>query len=396
MTHGSVAPGFEAVRRAFDHNFARHGEIGAACAAYLRGRKVVDLWGGHRDRSQREPWEEDTMVLVYSTSKGLAAMAIALAHSRGLLDYDERVAAYWPQFAQHGKGELTVRQLLAHQAGLPAIDEPLDAKLLADPDAVADVLARQTPAWTPGTRHGYHALSIGWYESELIRRVDPSGRTLGRYFAEEIATPLGLSFHFGLPAEVPNEAVASIVGASLAATLLHSRTMPPRMMLAFLRRGSLTARTFSNPKLRSTADLDTPPFRAVEIPAGGGIGQVRSIARAYAAFAAGGRELGIDAATIEELRRPATPPSRGAHDLVLRVDTAYSLGFVKPSEGFRFGSGERSFGHPGAGGSFGFADPDAEIGYAYAMNRMGFHLNDDPRDKALREALYASVARLEA
>jgi CubicO group peptidase (beta-lactamase class C family) len=388
---GYVAPGFEEVREEFRKNFTRRRELGAACAAYVRGEKVVDLWGGYRDASRQDRWQEDTLVMVYSTSKGMAGLTVALAHSRGLLDYEATVASYWPEFAQNGKGSITVRQLLAHQAGLSGLDVRLDARLLADPDALADALARQRPAWKPGTRQGYHALTIGWYEGELIRRVDPSHRSLGRFFAEEVAAPLGLEFYIGLPASVPSSRVASIYGGSAASILSHVRTMPPGMMAAFLRPRSHTSRAFTNPRMRGPADLDRPAYRAVEIPAGGGIGQVRSIARAYADLAAGGRELGLSGETFEELTAPPRPPSGNPRDLVLWVPAAYSLGFVRPTGEFTFGVSARSLGHPGAGGSFGFADPEAEVGFAYAPNRLGHHLRDDPREKALRDALYRCV-----
>jgi CubicO group peptidase (beta-lactamase class C family) len=390
---GSVAPGFEEVREEFRRNFADRDELGAAVAAYVSGEKVVDLWGGYRDRHRQERWEEDTLVLVYSTSKGMSAIAVALAHSRGLLDYDERVATYWPEFAQNGKGAVTVRQLLAHQAGLSGLDVRLSARLLADHDAVAEALAAQTPAWEPGRRQGYHALTIGWYESELIRRVDPQHRSLGRFFAEEVAGPLGLEFYIGLPDDVPGSRVASIKGASIASMLANWRAMPPLMLAAFLRRGSHTARAFMNPRMRGPADLDRPEYRAVEIPAGGGIGQVRSIARAYADMALGGPELGLSEATFAELTALPRPPNGPKRDLVLWVPSVYSLGFVRPTEGFTFGRGPRSFGHPGAGGSFGFADPEAEVGFAYAPNRLGNHLRDDPREKSLRDALYRCLDR---
>jgi CubicO group peptidase (beta-lactamase class C family) len=276
------------------------------------------------------------------------------------------------------------------------IDEPLDHRRLADFDGLAATVAGQAPAWEPGTRHGYHGLSLGWYEGELIRRVDPARRTLGRFFADEIAAPLELEFYFGLPDEVPTERLAPIQASRTLRTLLQLRNMPRGMVLGLARRGSLTARAFSNPKLRGPADLDSPRYRAVEFPAGGGIGRVSSIARAYAAFATSGAEVGLAPRTLEELRRPAVPPIGGDHDLVLRVPTAYSLGFVKPSRDFRFGSGPSAFGHPGAGGSFAFADPERQVGFAYAPNRLGYHLRDDPREKALRDALYRCLDRLEA
>ncbi|MGZ6696944.1 MAG: serine hydrolase domain-containing protein, partial [Solirubrobacteraceae bacterium] len=205
---GWIAPGFEEVRAEFDRNFSERGEIGAAVAAYWRGGKVVDLWGGRRTPTGEEPWNEDTMVVVNSTTKGLAAMTLAVASSRGWIDYDTPVAEYWPEFAQNGKGAVTVRQLLSHEAGLVWIDQPLRVEDLRDLDSVSRALARQKPAWEPGTRHGYHAMTIGLYMQELIRHVDPAHRTLGRFFAEEIARPLQIEFYIGLPPEIPDERLA--------------------------------------------------------------------------------------------------------------------------------------------------------------------------------------------
>lgn len=385
---GSVAPGFEPVRQAFLENFRDRGELGAACAVYLRGEKVVDLWGGVADQATGAPWREDTMVLVFSTTKGMSALAIAVAHSRGLFGYDEPVSRYWPEFSQHGKGAITVRQLLSHQAGLAAVDEPFDARALADLDHVARALAAQRPAWEPGERHGYHGITLGWYEGELLRRVDPKHRSLGQFFREEVAQPLGLDFHIGLPASVPPARVASIKGFHPLKMLLHLHTLPPRFVLAYLNPRSLTARAFGNPRFTNAEELDAPAYRAVEIPAATGIGTARAVARAYSAFALGGGELGITPETLAALTRPASPPPRGPFDEVLRVDTSFSLGFLKPCPLSRFGLSQTAFGTPGAGGSFGFADPDAGLGFGYVMNRMGFHLVDDPREVALREATY--------
>src|SRR6187200_2916523 len=202
--HGRISPGFEPVRDAFVRNFASRRELGGACCVYHRGVKVVDLWGGVRNKQTGEPWNEDTMVLIYSATKGLAAMTLALAHSRGWLDYDEPVATYWPEFAQQGKGAITVRQLLAHQAGLFAFNEPVDRSVIADLDRLAVVLARQKPTWEPGARQAYHALTLGFYEGGLLRRLDPRRRSLGQFFHDEIATPLGEEFYIGLPESIPN------------------------------------------------------------------------------------------------------------------------------------------------------------------------------------------------
>jgi CubicO group peptidase (beta-lactamase class C family) len=207
---GSVSEGFEPVRQAFVENFTRRGELGGACCVYQDGEKVVDLWGGVKDRASGEPWRNDTMVVVHSTTKGLAAMVMALAHSHRWLDYDERVCAYWPEFAQKGKERITVRQLLAHQAGLFAFDEPVDREVIADLDRLADIMARQRPAWEPGERQAYHAISLGFYEGELIRRVDPAHRTLGQVFDDEIAKPLGIGFYIRVPDSIPNARLARL------------------------------------------------------------------------------------------------------------------------------------------------------------------------------------------
>jgi CubicO group peptidase (beta-lactamase class C family) len=204
LVHGDVDEGFGAVADVFRENFDLRKELGAACAVVRDGRFVVDLWGGHRDKARTKPWERDTMVTVFSTSKGMASMAVAVAHSRGLFELDEPVASYWPEFAQSGKERITVRQLLGHEAGLAVIDTWLDLTTIADADALGAVLAAQAPKWAPGSMHGYHAQSLGWYESQLLRRVDPAGRGIGRFFAEEVARPLELDFHLGLPDDVPS------------------------------------------------------------------------------------------------------------------------------------------------------------------------------------------------
>jgi CubicO group peptidase (beta-lactamase class C family) len=185
---GHATSGFEVVRGAFADNFARRRELGGACCAYRHGEKVVDIWGGIRNGATGDPWERDTMVIVYSATKGLSAMTLAIAHSRGWLDYEARVCRYWPEFAQQGKERVTVRQLLAHQAGLYVLDETLDRNLLRDLDRLAVVLARQKPAWQPGERQAYHGITLGFYESELLRRIDPQHRSLGQFFQDEIAS----------------------------------------------------------------------------------------------------------------------------------------------------------------------------------------------------------------
>jgi CubicO group peptidase (beta-lactamase class C family) len=398
LVHGSVEPGFEAVRFAFERNFTDRKELGAAFAVYHRGKKVVDLWGGHRDRKRREPWQADTLTTIFSSTKGIAALTLALAHSRGLFEWDAPMADYWPEFAAAGKQQITVRQLLAHQAGLCAIDEPLDAEILADFDRLAAILAKQPPAWVPGTRHGYHAISLGWYQSELLRRVDPERRSLGRYFREELAEPLGLDIHIGLPESFPKARIGLIQRMPLLSVLFHMRrrnTISGRMILEILKRKSLTGRVFSNPRMKGAIDFNADPaMRAVEIPSANGMADARSIAKLYGIFATGGSEIGLRKQTLDDLMADPVHPSEGLHDLILHTKTIFSLGFMKPDHDFDFASSPRGFGTPGAGGSFGFADPDARLGMAYIMNQMGGYLIDDPREKALRDAAYRAVSKL--
>src|SRR5258707_295686 len=275
--HGFVAPGFEPVREEFVRNFEERGEPGAACAIYSKGEKVGDLWGGYRDKRLQAPWEEDTLVIVFSSTKGLSALALALANSRGYFDYEAPVAHYWPEFAQNGKERITIRQLLAHEAGLAVIEEPLNLRILADKDALAAILARQRPLWEPGTHHGYHAFSLGWYQSELMRRTDPQHRTLSQFFRDELAMPLGLELYMGMSASVPAERVATPTEPSFLPKILG---MPKGMMLSALNPRSLIVRT-ANPRMRSNLVLNSPAYRAVEIPSAGGIGQASSIAHVY-------------------------------------------------------------------------------------------------------------------
>jgi len=385
---GHVSHGFEAVREAFVENFARRRELGGACCAYHHGEKVVDLWGGVRNKLTGELWEQDTMVLIYSATKGLAAMTLALAHSRGWLDYEERVAKYWPEFAQQGKEKITIRQLLAHQAGLFAFDEPVDRSVVADLDRLAIVLARQKPAWEPGTRQAYHAISLGFYESELLRRVDPRHRSLGQFFQDEIATPLGLDVYIRVPEGIPNARLATLAPPRSIDMLLG---FPLRLALAGMnRRSNIYRALFTNPGFALALDEQRVYARNLEMPSGGAVGTARAIAHAYGVFASGGRELGLRQQTLDLLAAPAIPPTRGFFDECLKVNLQYSLGFMKPSPAWRFGSA-RSFGSPGSGGSLGFADPTSGIGYAYVSSQMGTRLTGDPRDVALREALYSAL-----
>ncbi|MCV7413649.1 serine hydrolase [Mycobacterium florentinum] len=386
---GDVDEGYGKVADAFRRNLNSGQEVGAAIAVYRDGHKVVDLWGGYRNGNTRAPWQHDTLVNVFSTTKGIASVAVALAASRGYLSYDAVVADYWPEFAQAGKDAVTVRQLLAHQAGLPVIKPPLTLQELADPPKMSAKLAAQAPAWAPGTRHGYHGITLGWYEGELIRRTDPAGRSLGRFFAEEIAGPLGLDLYIGLPDSVDRDRVAYLDAWSLPQLLFHLNTMPRRLALALFNPFDLAAPSLTVAKgINDLGDFNRDELRVVEMPAVNGTATARSIAKLYGSAATGSPELGLSAGTLDALKSPAQPPTKGLRDKVLHVDTNFTLGFNKPSPLSIFGSSANAFGTPGAGGSFGFADPDTGIGYGYVMNKLGFHLLSDPRELALRTALF--------
>jgi CubicO group peptidase (beta-lactamase class C family) len=315
-------------------------------------------------------------------------MTVAVANSRGWIDYEARVADYWPEFAQNGKDEVTVRQLLGHEAGLVWLDEPLPLEDLSDLDRVSDVLARQKPAWKPGTRHGYHAMTIGLYMQELIRHVDPAHRTLGRFFQEEIAKPLAIEFYIGLPRDIPDERLAQLRLFSPMRAIRALPSVPMGYVMRILWPWSLLRKSM----LFREVNPNDRRWLEFEVPAGNGVGTARAIARAYSAFAEGGAELGITPTTLASLTAVNDP--KRPRDEVMGVSSWMSLGFLRPGPELDWGSSRCAFGTPGAGGSFGFADPAARLGFAYVMNNMEFKMFDDPRERSLRDAVYRSIRRL--
>ena len=388
---GFVSPKFERVRTEFINNFTNRGELGAACAVYFDGEMVVDLWGGIRDAKSGDDWKEDTLVHVFSTTKGIAALTVAAAVSRGLFSYADKIAGYWPEFAQNGKENITIRELMSFQSGLCYIDQKLDENDIADLDGLARLLARQKPAWKPGDYHGYHLFTADWCAGELIRRRDSKKRSLGRYFQEEIAGPLGLEFYIGTPDGIPDSRFAVIKDFMPLEMLLHLRSMPWGMVSGFLLPWSLIMRVMTNVKFKSSAHMGLPPYRRLEIPGGNGIGQVRALAKLYGVFANGGKDLGLSRKTLEVLEGPCQAPRRGMKDKVFKTEMSYSLGFLKPFRLYQYSPSPKAFGCGGTGGSHAFADPDARIGFAYAPNKLGFYMFNDPRERALREAVYKCI-----
>jgi CubicO group peptidase (beta-lactamase class C family) len=385
---GFVKPGFESVRDQFIKNFSQRGELGAACAIYHRGERVVDLWGGFMNKEKTIRWKEDTVVLVYSVTKGMAALATAMADSKGLLSYDQPVVNLWPAFAANGKSKITVEQLVSERAGLCAIDLPLDFEKMADLNLLTSTLARQVPEWPPDTQHGNHAYTIGWIHSQLLRCCDPKGRSLRTFFQEEIAAPLQACFFIGLPADFPTHRIARIDGFKGWEMVFHICTLPWQMVLALLFPWTLSYKTLNNPKLSGPGDLDTPSHWHLEDGGAGGIGEARGLAAIYNEFATGGKVLHVAAKTLEKLYEMPEEPKGGWKDQILKTDIRYWLGLEKPFDGFPFGTSSKAFGTFGVGGSFAFADPDAEVGYAYVTNKLGFYKWGDPREKSVRDAFY--------
>jgi len=387
---GWVAPGYEAVREAFASNLARRGELGGAFAARVDGELVVDLWGGRKrpGRGRAEPWERDTLVNVFSATKGLAAVVLAHLHSRGLLDYDAPVARYWPGFSAHGKEDVTVRQLLSHQAGLLFPPRPIDPDDLA---SMAEILADTRPEWTPGDHCGYHAGTIGYCIQVIASSIDPSGRTVGAYLREEIMEALGEEFYIGLPDDVPDERIATLKPFSPLEAIFHLSEIPKGLRAVLFNPRSLFWRSMGD----AGGDINDRGALARENPSGFGVGTARAMAAVYGDLASGGRRLGLDQATLELLFAEPERPRLGDLDLVMNLEgAAYGLGFQKSDGTGWFSKDPGAIGFLGASGAFGWADSSAGIGAAYVTNRMspGTQI-DDPRERALREALYACAAK---
>jgi CubicO group peptidase (beta-lactamase class C family) len=373
---GWVEAPFEPVIDVFAANFDDRGEVGAALCVYVGGEPVVDLWGGVADATSGRPWTADTVVLVFSSTKGVTAVCANRLIEDGRLDPDAPVASYWPEFAAKGKDAITVAQVLSHQAGLPMVEGDYSLTEVLAWDPMAESLARQVPIWEPGTKHGYHMRTFGWLVGELVRRVE--GRTIGAYFREEIAVPLGLDFWIGLPEEIEPRV---------------ARLVPPEHDLGELLRKLggelLLADVFSNPgDLFGYNEMwNTRELHAAELPSSNGVGDARALARLYASCI--GEVDGVRTLQPATVAAATAEQARGK-DEVLVVDSCFGLGFML---GPSFGAANRptAFGHAGAGGSSAFADPDARLGFGYVMNDLRFDPKGDPRSEELVREVYRAL-----
>lgn len=381
---GQVDDGFGAVADAFASNFAERAELGAAFCLYVNGEKKVDIHAGIANQTTGAPWTEDSLQLVYSTTKGAAAICVARLVEAGKVNYDEKVATYWPDFAQNGKENITVGQMMSHQAGVPAVDAELTLDQVLEVSPIVDALAAQAPMWEPGTAHGYHALTYGWLAGEVVRQVD--GRTIGAYFAEEVAGPLGLDFWIGLPeSEVPR--VTKLVASP-------PPTDPDELalMMQVAGPGTLGFRAlFLDGVMMGAIDGDSafnsPRVYATEMPAANGITNAASLSRMYAATI--GEVDGLRLVSEETMLAMSAQQVHAA-DNCLVAETRFGMGFMLNCDIVPMMS-DGSFGHAGAGGSLGYADPDSGVAYGYVMNQMGSGIAGDPRTIALNEAIAASI-----
>jgi CubicO group peptidase (beta-lactamase class C family) len=391
--NGHAAAGFSAVEDVFRENFRKRGEVGASCAVVIEGQKVVDLWGGFADAQKTRAWNYNTKALVFSSTKGMSSLAFAILHSKGLLDFDERVSTYWPEFGSNGKKDITVRQLLAHEAGLMVIDKLLDMKTIRDKDKLADILARQRPFRKVLGKKAYHTWTISLYQSELSRRIDPLNRSIGSLFRDEIAQPLDADFHIGIPRDLEEDELAAVIPFKPWRSAIKTwNEVPLRLALNFMNPFSISARSFMNPPVALSPMIFNQRYlHELEIGSATGVGSARAMARIYGEFACGGKLLNVAGDTIRELENFPENVNNTEEDLVLKENLIYSLGLEKPGPFFNFGSSKKAYGHQGAGGSAAFADPDNKLGFSYVMNQMGTNVANDPREKALRDAVYSCL-----
>jgi CubicO group peptidase (beta-lactamase class C family) len=375
---GFVAPGWEPVAAAFEKNFELGEEVGASAAVYHRGRKVVDVWGGSFDETGDRPYDSSTLQLMFSTTKGLVAIAVAMCAQRGLIDYDAKVSTYWPEFAAHGKADATVAQLLSHQCGLIAPDGPVTLADALDWKTITAMLADTKPDWPIGSGHGYHALTFGWLAGELIRRTD--GRSPGQFLSDEIAGPLGVDLWIGLPEELESR-VSPIIGRPL------NEDNPDPTIKAIDTRGGRAL--FLNGAFLVEDAFNRRDVHAAEVPAANGISTAAALAKVYAATMGDvdGVRL-LDDSTLDRARTTITPS--GEPDLCLVMPTTFGLGFMTHGM-FTPYSGPGSFGHSGAGGSNAFAQPERQLAVGYVMNKMAANLAADARAQRITDAA-ASVA----
>jgi CubicO group peptidase (beta-lactamase class C family) len=382
VAHGFAAPGFEAVANEFERNLIERGDAGAAFAALVDGRPVVDLWGGLADRSSGRRWQRDTLAGIFSGTKGFVATCLLLLIERGSLELEAPVCAYWPEFAARGKDAVLVRHVVSHQAGLPGLTTPVTFEEATDDVRMAELLAAQPAVWAPGAQLCYHALTFGWLCGELVRRVD--GRSVGRFFADEIARPLRLDAWIGLPAEHERRVAVLECEAGFGAQARDERASSQDDPVAW----SIWR---NPPRFSEPLPASSRAWRAAEVPASNGIASARSIARLYGCLARGGQLDGVRLLTPESLALGRTCLARGV-ERYLDKPVAFGIGFELQTEARPFGPAACAYGHSGSGGSVHGAWPELKAGFSYVTSTLRDSRSPDARSSRLLEALHEALA----
>jgi len=375
--HGKCDEAFLAVRDAFNNNFVEHGEIGASVCITVNGAKVVDLWGGFSNPEKTHLWQEDQLVNAFSIGKGITAVVAAQCVALGFISYDTRVASVWPEFAVNGKEALTLRDLLGHRAGLPAVRTRLPPNAMLNWKLMTESLATETPWWIPGQEHGYHVNTYGFLVGEVLRRT--TGKTVGQLISEMIATPLNAEIYLGTPADLHSR---------IADYEWPSDPFPEEEPTGLDEEQLLQFNTYSNPSgLSGAGVVNTAPWRIAEMPSTNVHASARAISTLYTSLAHGGTHDNVILLPYEVLDIASSEVSMG-DDRILHRASRFAHGFQLPIPERGFGPNTESFGHFGAGGSVGFCDPKAKVGFGYVMNQMGPRWQN-PRNKALINSLYS-------
>lgn len=392
---GHIDPGYSSIASAFLENFGHGDEVGASLCVYHEGRRVADIWAGFKDAKRREPWEQDTVVPFFSSTKAVAASCMAICHSRGLFDYNEKVSKYWESFASNGKEDITIAHLLQHRAGLSAIDRKLTLEIIKDRELLEEIIAEQKPAWNPGDFQGYHCWTIGWYISALLSKIDPGKRRLKEFTEEEILPFIDGEVRVGIDASFDLSRIAILKPFAKRKGLF---SMPFVFVKEFFNPRSLTYRTMLNPGfVANHANFNRRDVLELEMGSGGGVGNARGLASLFHGLTTPDHPLFLGKRTLEYITGypmpPRSPESNGFEDRVFKQNAfIFHAGFMKPSERHDFSPNQSAFGGFGAGGSFVVSDPVEELTYAYTMNSMSEEMMNMKREVCIRKAVYTAIS----
>lgn len=390
---GTIKQPFNKVKQTFKDNFEQRNEIGASFCVYHNNERVVDIWGGYQNLLTKQEWDKNTLVPVLSTSKAVSAACLALLHSRGHLDYTEKVSTYWPEFAQNGKEDITVEQLLQHRAGLSAVDQSLTPEIIQNHEKLDSILAKQQPHWEPGSQQGYHTWTMGWYISALLSRVDPKGRRLSQFIEEEINEQIAGEFHIGIDNDFDMNQIATLIPLSKLKLFF---SMPFEFIKESFKPWSLTFNSMLNPSfVANYNNFNKQEILQLEIGSGTGTGNARGLAAMMNGLIDEDSPLHLNESTLSSIIDYPEEPPVGYKDRVFKKEAfRFHCGFMKPSEKHSFSDNKHAFGGFGTGGSFVIVDPDNNITMAYTMNKMGHKTMNDNREVALRNSVYEALNKI--